>query len=83
MNKHYVVLVEVLAFPLLKSASLVTFLYGGGSRLRLNICSASHFIHVSAYGYVSLTIKEDSLITLCGRSGFSSISESTPLRLRS
>ena len=43
MNKHYVVLVEVLAFPLLKSASLVTFLYGG-SRLRLNICSASHFI---------------------------------------
>ena len=81
MNKHYVVLVEVLAFPLLKSASLVTFLYGG-SRLRLNICSASHFIHVSAYGYVSLTIKEDSLITSCGPSGLSSISESTPVHLR-
>ena len=78
MNKHYVVLGGVLAFPLLKSASLGTFLYGG-SRLRLNICSASHFIHVSAYGYVSLTIKEDSLITLCGRSGFSSISESLSL----
>ena len=29
--------------------------------MRLNICSASHFIHVSAYGYVSLTNKEDSL----------------------
>ena len=29
--------------------------------MRLNICSASHFIHASAYGYVSLTIKEDSL----------------------
>ena len=56
----FVVLVEVLAFPLWKSATLVTFLYGR-SRLRLNICSASHFIHVSAYGYVSLTIKEDSL----------------------
>ena len=38
----------------------VTILYGR-SRLRLNICSASHFIHVSAYGYVSLTNKEDSL----------------------
>ena len=81
MNKHYVVLGEVLAFPLLKSASLGTFLYGG-SRLRLNICSASHFIHVSAYGYVSLTIKEDSLITSCGPSGLSSISESTPVHLR-
>ena len=55
----------------------------GGHVLRLNICSVSHFIHVSAYGYVSLTIKEDSLITSCGRSGFSSISESTPVRLRS
>ena len=29
--------------------------------MRLNICSASHFIHASAYGYVSLTIKEDPL----------------------
>ena len=29
--------------------------------MRLNICSASHFIHVSAYGYVSLTNKEHSL----------------------
>ena len=82
MNKYYVLLVEVLAFPLEKSTSLVTFLYGR-SRLRPNICSASHFIHVSAYGYVSLTIKEDSLITSCGRSGFSSISESTPVRFRS
>ena len=27
----------------------------------LNICSASHFIHASAYGSVSFTIKEDSL----------------------
>ena len=49
----------------------------------LNICSASHFIHVPAYGYVSLTSKEDSLITSYGRSGFSSIFESTPVRLRS
>ena len=81
MNKYYVLLAEVLAFPLGKSTSLVTFLYGR-SRLRLNICSASHFIHVSAYGYVSLTIKEDSLITSCGPSGFSSISESTPVHLR-
>ena len=51
---------EVLAFSLGKSTTLVTILYGR-SRLRLNICSASHFIHASAYGYVSLTIKEDSL----------------------
>ena len=29
--------------------------------MRLNICSTSHFIHCSTYGYVSLTIKEDSL----------------------
>ena len=56
----FVAVVEVLAFTLWKSATLVTFLYGR-SRLRLNISSASHFIHVSAYGYVSLTIKEDSL----------------------
>ena len=27
----------------------------------LNICSTSHFIHTSGYGYVSLTIKEDPL----------------------
>ena len=53
----------------------------GGYVLRLNICSVGHFIHVSVYGYVSLTIKEDSLITSCGRSGFSSISESTPVHL--
>ena len=54
----------------------------GGYGLRLNICSVGHFIHVSVYGYVSLTIKEDSLITSCGRSGLSSISESTPVHLR-
>ena len=54
----------------------------GGHVLRLNICSVSHFIHVSAYGYVSLTIKEDSLITSCGSSDFLSISESTPVHLR-
>ena len=64
VNKKYktagdaVDLVEVLAFSLCKSATSVTILYGR-SRLRLNICSASHFIHASAYGYV--TIKEDSL----------------------
>ena len=29
--------------------------------MRLNICPTSHFIHCSTYGYVSLTIKEDSL----------------------
>ena len=29
--------------------------------MRLNICSTSHFIHCSTCGYVSLTIKEDSL----------------------
>ena len=56
----FVAVVKVLAFTLWKWATLVTFLYGR-SRLRLNISSASHFIHVSAYGYVSLTIKEDSL----------------------
>ena len=50
--------VEVLAFSHWKSATLVTFLYER-SRLRLNICWASHFSNVSAYGYVSLTIKED------------------------
>ena len=56
----------------------------GGHVLRLNICSVrvGHFIHVSAYGFVSLTIKEDSLITSCGPSGLSSISESTPVHLR-
>ena len=52
--------VEVLAFSLWKSATLVTILYGR-SCWRLNICSASPYIRVSAYGYVSLTIKEDSL----------------------
>ena len=70
VNKKYktagdsVDLVEVLAFLLWKSATLVTILYGR-SRLRLNICSASHFIHASAYGYVCLIIKErlsDSLV---------------------
>ena len=92
VNKKYkptadfVVLVEVLVFTLWKSATLVTFLYGR-SRSRLNICSASHFIHVSAYGYASLTIKEDSLNVwydyIVGRSGFSSISKSTSAPLRS
>ena len=47
-------------FFALKIGYRVTILYGRSS-LRLNICSATHFIHVSAYGYVSLTIKEDSL----------------------
>ena len=32
--------------------------------MRLSFCSASHFTHVSAYGYVSLTIKEDSFESL-------------------
>ena len=57
-HMDFVDLVEVLAFSHWKSATLVTFLYER-SRLRLNICWASHFSHVSAYGYVSLTIKED------------------------
>ena len=56
----FVDLVEVLAFSLWKSATLVTILYGR-SCWRLNICSVSHYIRASAYGYVSLTIKEDSL----------------------
>ena len=47
-------------FFALKIGYRVTILYERSS-LRLNICSATHFIHVSAYGYVSLTIKEDSL----------------------
>ena len=55
----FVVLVKVMAFTLWKSATL-TFLCGR-SRLSLNICSAGHFIHVSAYGYVILTIQEDSM----------------------
>ena len=58
----FVVLVEVLSFTLWKSAT-VTFLYRR-SHLSLNICSAGHFIHVSAYGYVILTIKEDSMKVL-------------------
>ena len=56
-------LVEVLAFSLWKPATLVTILYGR-SRLRLNICLASHFIHASAYGYVSLTINPEELLQL-------------------
>ena len=50
MNKHYVVLVEVLAFPLLKSASLVTFLYGGVT------FEAKYLFGKSLYSYVSIWI---------------------------
>ena len=32
--------------------------------MSLNICSAGHFIHVSAYGFVILTIQEDSIESL-------------------
>ena len=58
---NYIKIISVGDFvDLWKSVTLVTILHRR-SRLRLNICSASHFIHASAYGYVSLTIKEDSL----------------------
>ena len=91
VNKKYkteakfVVHVEVLAFSFWKSAALVIILYGR-SRLRLNICSASHFIHVLAYGYVvwqlMKTLWKFSAITLFASSGFSSISKSTPVGLK-